>query len=329
VALKVFTSARAALESVRGTDLTPTRIIYGEDFTHEQTVATIRPTEYRGSYNPVYSASAGPETNTLSISGRMSYTDAIWYGNMFFVALASGTGGGADKTWTFTPAAATDNVKTATVQLGYVDTIATTPAVKLNYCIGQSLNLHWEKNDDGAVTFKADFLSAKAASQITAFTGSLSDRVTVPASSNGTTVYIDTVSAIGSTADTTVIAVDFNLDLGPVPLYTLDGTTAAAAVYRPNHRTWTAEITRQFTNDTYWDDYQDKTTQKVRVRTLGAGLGSSNYKIDLDLYGTITNRTIADVDGIVTEVLSLSQIYDTGAGADHSLVVVNEVASIT
>lgn len=329
MALKVFTSARAALESVRGTDLVPTRLIYGEEFTHEQVSATIRPTELRGSYNPVYSAAAGPETNTLGISGRMSYTDAIWYGNLFFMALASGTGGGADKTWTFLPAAASDTVKTATIQLGYADTIATAPGIKLNYCMGQSLNLHWEKNDDGAVTFDAQFMSAKAGTQITAFTGSLSDRTTVPCSSNDTLVYIDTSSAIGTTTDSYVIAVDWTLELGPVPLYTLDGTTAAAAVYRPDYRRWSAQITRQFVNDTLWDDFLDKTTQKVRIRTLGASLGGSNYKLQLDLYGTYTAREWSEVDGIITEVLTLEQIYDATATADHTLVVVNEVASIT
>lgn len=329
MALKVFTSARAALESVRGTDLTPTRIIYGEEFAWDQTVATIRPSELRNSYNPVYSAAAGPETNTLRINGRMSYTDMIWYGNLFFKGVASGTGGGADKTWTFLPTAASDDVKTATVQLAEADTIATAPGVKLNYLMGSQLHLHWEKSDDGAVTFDAEFMSAKAASQITAFTGSLSDRTTVTASSNNTLVYIDQSSGIGSTQDTTVVAVDWTLNLNPVAFYTLDNTTAAAAVYRPQHRTWTAEITRQYTNNTYWSDYADKTTQKVRVRTQGASLGGSNYKIDLDFYGTITNRTKADVDGIVTEVLTLDQIYDATATADHVLVVVNEVASIT
>lgn len=328
MALKVFTSARAALESTRGTDLTPTRLIYAENFVHGQEVATIRPTELRNSYNPVYSASAGPERNTLQMTGRMSYDDMIWFGNLFFKAVSSGTGGGADKTWTFLPTATSDDVKTATVQLGYTDTLATAPGVKLNYVFGQTLNLHWEKNDDGALTFDANFLSAKAATQITAFTGSLSDRTVTLASCNNTSVYIDTAT-IGTTADSTVIAVDWTLNLAPVPLYTLDGTTAAKDVLRPNHRTWTAQITRQYTNDTYWDDFIDKTTQKVRIRTLGPVLGSSNYKIDLDLYGTFTGREWAEVDGIVTEVLTLEQIYDATATADHQLVVVNASASIT
>lgn len=327
--LSVFTSARAALEAARGTDLTPTRIIYGEEFTHSQSVATIRPTEHRASYNPVYSAAAGPESNTLRIAGRMTYDDLIWYGNLFVKAVSSGTGAGADKTWTFLPTANADDVKTATVQLGDAVSIgATTPGVKLNYVFGQTLNLHWEKNDDGAMTFAADFLAAKAATQITAFTGALADRTTIPVSCNNTVVYIDS-STIGSTADNNVIAVDWTLDLAPVPLYTLDGTTAARDVYRPDFRRWTATITRQFANDTEWDKYVDKTVRKVRVRTTGAALGGSNYKVDLDLYGAYTNREWSEVDGIITEVLTLEQVYDTSATADFQLVVVNATASIT
>lgn len=327
--LQVFTSGRAALEVTRGTDLTPTRLIYAETFTHGQTVETIHPTEHRGSYNPVYSATAGPERNTFGMEGRLSYDDAIWYGNLYFKALASGTGAGADKTWTFLPTAAADDVKTATVQLGDAASIgATTPGVKLNYVFGNTLNLHFEKNDDGAATFKADFLAAKASTQITAFTGALSDRTTIPVSCNNTTLYLDTAT-VGTTADPAVISVDFNLNLGPVPLYTLDGTVAANGIFRPDYRRWTATIVRQFVNDTEWDAYVAKTVRKVRCRTVGAVLGGSNYKIDLDLYGVYTNREWSDVNGIITETLTLEQVYDTTSTSDHSLVVVNATAAIT
>jgi hypothetical protein len=125
------------------------------------------------------------------------------------------------------------------------------------------------------------------------------------------------------------VSLDWNLDLGPVRFYTLDGTVAPKAVYRPNFRKWTATIVRQFTNDTYWDDYEDKTVQKIRCRTTGPALGGSNYKIDLDLYGVITSRTNSDVDGIITETMELSQIFDTTASLDHKLVVVNATAAIT
>lgn len=328
MSLLVFQSARAALEAVRGTDLTPTRIIYGETFTLDNDVATIRPEEQRNSYEGFFSAVPGPERNAITITGRASYDDLIWHANHFFKGVASGTGAGADKTWTFTPANAADDVKTSTIQLGYSDTIATTPGVKLNYCMGDTFNLHFEKNDDGAATFSSRFLSAKALAQITAFTGSLSDRTVTPVSCNNTVVYIDTAT-IGTTLDSAVTAVDFNLQLQPVPFYALDGTTAAQAVYRPKHRLWSATITRQFNAATEFTAYQAKTVRKVRVRTTGPVLGSTAYKVDLDLYGVWTARSYTDVDGIVTEQLTLEQLFDTTTSTSCSLVVVNSTAAIT
>lgn len=328
MSLMVFQSARGALEATRGVDLTPTRLIYGETITLENDVATIRPEEQRNSYEGFYSAAAGPERNALIIAGRASYDDLIWHANHFFKGVASGVGAGADKTWTFVPSNSTDDVKTSTIQLGWADTIATTPAVKLNYCMGDTFNLHFEKNDDGAATFSSRFLSAKALTQITAFTGALSDRTTVPVSCNNTVAYIDTAT-IGTTQDLNVVSADFNLNLQPVPFYTLDGTTAARDVYRPKHRLWSATIVRQYATATEFTAYQAKTIRKIRVRTTGPVLGGSNYKVDLDLYGVWTGRRYADIDGITTEELTFEPVFDTTTSSSCSLVVVNASAAIT
>lgn len=328
MALEVFQSGRAALESTRGTDLTPTRIIYFESATEEQTVATIRPMEHRGQYSPVYSAAAGPESNVLGFQGRMSYDDAIWWLNLFAKGVASGTGAGADKTWTFLPSQTTDDVKTATIQLAYSDTIATAPGYKYNGCFGQSFGLHFEKNDDGAILFNAALLVQKPATSLTAFTGSLTDRTTIPISANTTQVYIDS-STIGSTADPKVISVDWTVNLAPTPLYTLDGTTAPQAMYRPTYRTWTATIVRQYNAGAERGYYADKTIRKVRVKSVGGALGGSNYSFQMDLYGVWTARRTASVDGIITEELQLDPVYDVTSTSDHNFVVVNATASIT
>jgi len=327
MALRIFTSGRAALESTRGSALTPTRIVYFEEASHEQDVQTIRPTEL-GGYEAHKTAAAGVETNTLELSGRMSYTDLIWYGNTFVAPLASGTGASADKTWLFTPSITTDNIKTATFELGYSDTIATAPGVRLPYCLGNTLNLHYEKNDDGAVTFSASFFIGAAATDITAFTGSLSDRTVVPMSSNNTIVYVD-ATTIGTTADTNFVSADFTLDLGPVAFLALDGTTAANAIYRPNPRTWQCTLVRRYADANERTIYKSKAERKVRIRTTGAALGGSNFRTTLDLYGVYTGRTQNNIDGIITEELTLENIYDSSAAKSFSLEVVNDIASIT
>ena len=329
VPLLAFTSARAALEVTRGTNLTPTRIIYAEDFALEHTVATIRPMERRASYEGAFQAAAGPETSRVTMTGRVSYDDLIWHANMFYVAVASGTGGGADKLWTFNPTNTADDVKTHTLQLGDAAAIgAASPGVQLNYGMGETFNIHYEKNDDGAATFSASYLYAKALTQITAFTGALSDRTTVPASCNNTAVTID-ATTIGTTADAAVTTVDFTLNLGPVPFYGLDGTIAAQAVYRPDWRTWTANITRQYNSATAFSAYVAKTIQKVRVTTTGATLGASNYKIVQDMYGVYTGRTYTDVNGIVTETLTLEPVFNTSTSTSTSLLVTNATSAIT
>lgn len=331
VPMGVFTSARAALEVTRGTSLTPTRIIYAEAFTPTNEVATIRPEEQRASYEGFFSAAAGPERSTVEMAGRMSYDDMIWHANLFWKAVASGTGAGTDKTWTFVPTNTSDDVKTTTIQLGDSAAIATSPGIQLSYCMGDEFNIHYEKNDDGAATFTSRLMSAKALTQITAFTGALSDRVTVPVSCNNTVVKIDTTT-IGTTTDTAVTAVDFTLNLSPVPFYTLDGTTAAQAVYRPAHRTWTAQITRQYSNATEFSAYQAKTVRKIRVVTTSSTIIAGSavpYSMQQDMYGVWTGRTYADVDGIVTEVLTLEPVFDTGTSSSTSLIVTNATASIT
>jgi hypothetical protein len=327
MALRIFTSARAALETTRGTPVTPTRILYFEELTHEQDVQTIRPTEL-GGYEAHKTATEGVETNTLTLAGRMSYTDLIWYGNTFIAPLASGTGAGADKTWSFVPSLTSDNIKTATIQAGYSDTIATAPGVSLPYCLGNTLNLHWEKSGDGAVTFNANFFIGASATDITAFTGSLSDRTVVPMSSTDTITYVD-ATTIGTTPDTNFVSADWTLNLGPVAFYALDGTNSANAIYRPNPRTWTCTLRRRYVSGSEKTIYKSKAERKIRIRTTGDALGSSNYRSTLDLYGVYTGRAETDVDGIITEDLTLENIYDTTATRSFSLEVVNEIPSIT
>jgi len=327
--LTVFTSARAALEVTRGTAIVPTRLIYAETFNPTYTVATIRPEEARASYEGFFQAAAGPELTTVEMAGRASYDDLIWHANQFYVALAAGVLTLGAQVWAFPPANTTDNVKTHNLQLGDSAAIsAATPGIALSYGMGDTLNLHYEKNADGALTFNAKYLYAKPLTQITAFTGALSDRVTVPVSCNNTVVKID-ATTIGTTTDSAVTAVDFTLSLNPQPFYALDGTVAAQAVYRPAHRTWTAQITRQYNAVSEFSAFQAKTIRKVRVLTTGPVLGTSTYLVQQDMYGVYTARDWAEVNGIVTEVLTLEPVFDVTSATSTSITINNNTASIS
>ena len=329
MALETLLSARAVLEAQIGTPLTPTRLIYFDDGSHDQKITTITPTEKRASYFPTFRAYPGIERDGLSFAGDWTFDQAIFWLNLHTKAVASGVGGTADKTWAFVPSASTDDLKSATFQFGYSDGIgATKPAWSLPGCLGDELKLTWRKGD--TVKFASKLMSAYGASQISAFTGSLSDVVTTSALGTATQVWIDTTT-IGSTLDPNIMDVDFTINNGYSYLDTLNNTATAAQILRGKPRTFKLDFTRYYANDTELDLNVTKTPRKIRVRTVGPVLGGSFYSITLDAYGVYDGDSYEKsvVDGMGVEKYSLIPIWDTGATTDYSITIVNATAAIT
>lgn len=332
MAQRVFKHMRAGLEATPGQNIAPTRGIPFTEGTHNSEVPTIHPEEFRNSYEVHYSADAGPETHSLDISGPVGYNYLVWWANVHMKAVGSGTGGAADKTWTFTPTLSSDDIKTATIQFGYSDGIAAAkPAYELGWCKGTELTLAWDKSPSSTgVTFSSHLMSPEAAAEISAFsgTGTYTTEAGGLVKANNTQVYIDT-STIGTTADNYILSAEWTLTNDHVLLYTLNNSTSAQELLRPNPMLWTATLRRRYINDTEYNAFVAKTTRKIRIRSLGIALGASNYKVDLDLYGVWDTYRRSEVDSVGIEELGMVQKYDTGASTSVSLVVVNDQASIT
>lgn len=329
MALATLLSARGALESVRGTGLTPTRIVYFEDGSHSQDVATIRPSEKRASYIEAFRSYPGIERDGLQFSGALTFEQAVWWANLHVKAVASGVAGGADYTWTFAPTLTSDDLKSATFQFGYADSIgATLPAWELNGCLGDELTIDWPKDD--TVKFSSKLMSPKGASQVSAFTGALSDVVTIDALGTGTAVYIDTTT-IGSTADPNILDASWTLTNGYTYLDTLNATNTATSILRPGPRSWRLNVTRYYANDTELDLYLTKALRKVRIKTEGPIIPTTAVKntITLDLYGVWESYEKTEVDGLGVEKMTLAPLYNSTATNDMSLIIINALAAIT
>lgn len=325
----IFTSLRAALETTRGTALNPTRILEQTDFSHTPSVATIRPEERRGSYFGFYRASAGREQHSLTFSGNLTYNQAAWLGNLYIKGVTSGTGAGADKTYAFTPSSATDDLKSATLEWGYDTALsATQPGFRLPYAVGDQLQITFDKASADGVTFSADMHSPKAVTQISAFGGTPTAIASTAVSPVQVQVAIDTAT-IGTTVDNYVTVADWTLTNNWTDLDTLNATTAAQDTFRVSARAWQLAVTRYKINDTELDAYNAKTIRKVRITATGPTLGSSTYKITLDLYGVWTGYTNASVDGLAMETLTLEPVYDSTATTDFSMTVVTAETTIT
>lgn len=331
MALQVFESARAKIEASRGAGGTPVRILSFTDLSYPQTVNTIRPEEFRSNYSGFFQAAPGTEQNALQMSGNLDFSTAAWLGQVYVkggvsATLATSVSGTA-YTYSFVPSGTADDLSTLSVEAGYGDDAAATAAVRLAYVGGNELTLRFNKADS-TITYDAGLLSASTATKIATFTGTPTSPTTTLLSTSTTQVYIDT-GTIGTTADPQIMSAEWSLSNGWQPLYTLNNTTAAQAVYRPNHRTWTLRLTRYFKSGAQWDAYTAKTTQKIRVLTTGAALGTATYRMALDCYGVLTGREVADSDGLGVETLTYEPIYDTTLGADFSWSVTSADVSIT
>lgn len=327
--VEVLISARAALEATRNTPVAPTRKLYFETGMHAQEVATIRPKEQRRSYFESYRAYPGLERDSLDFAGDVTYDDLPWWGNTHIKALAAGTAGGAGDTaaitWLFTPSAAVDDLKSATVEFDLDGpTLWSIPG-----CLGNELSLGFKKGEE--VKFTSKMMTAKGATQIAAFTGTGPDRVVESALGTTAKVFTDG-SAIGTTEDD-VESATFKLMNRFVHRDALDGTAVAKELKRPQARGWELEVSRYFATDAELDAYIAKTERKVRIQTEGSVIAgtASNIKrrLRLDCYGIWDKHVWAKVDGMIYARMTLVPLYDATAATDFSLEVVNAVASIT
>jgi hypothetical protein len=326
---EVFSSVRAALEATRGTGVNPTRYLEFTDFTPTHDTMLIRPRESRASLFGHYRAAAGRTTGGVSFSGNLSYNQLAWLGETFIKAVGTGVGAGADKTYAYTPASATDDVKSATIEYGFDTSLsAGTPGFRQVYCLGRELNITWDKGSQDGVTFSADFTSPSGASQITSFGGTPTQIASTAMSPNNTAITID-AATIGTTADLYAPSLSWTLTNGFTDLNTLNNTSGAQATFRTGEWAWTAELTRYYVNDNEQDRFVDKAVRKIRVVNTGPALGGSTYRAQLDLYGVIENATWDRSDGLVMETLTYVPVYDSTAATHFALTVVTAEASIT
>ncbi len=68
---------------------------------------------------------------------------------------------------------------------------------------------------------------------------------------------------------------------------------------------------------------------KVRIKTTGPTLGSSNYLLQLDCYGYWDISKTADASGIIVADLEMVPLYDATGTTDFSLGLVNSLATMT
>lgn len=331
MAVEVLSSARTALETTRGTTVaTATRIFYFGKATHTQDVATIEPLDSRGGYQRLYRAYPGIEVNTFEFEGDLNYEDATMLGQLAIGSVNAGTiTAGTAYSWSHTPVGTADTQRSATLEFAYADLLATV-GWRVPGLVVDELTVTWEK--DSPVTWKAKMLTAGTATQITAFTGSLTDRSLVTAIGPSWTSYIDSAT-VGSTADTRVAKAEFTVKNNLRVRYGADGNRSGVELVKTGLRESQLKISRYFNDATEYNAYLAKSTRLLRQQTVGAliGSGTALYTTRLDFAGVPADHKTANDGGLIYAEITYDGIYSTAIGgtADFSLYVANGIASIT
>jgi len=316
-----------ALESTAGSAASATRVLYINEATPSQEVTSIATTTLRGDFFESYEINPGVERNGLNVSGPVLYSQIPFWleGSVRSGVTPSGTV--APYTWTYSPNSGTANApKTFTAEWAWQDGGTTIPTYKLAGCATDELSISYVK--DEAVTFTATTIAAGTLTLGTAFSASPGDTTQVSVLGVGAAVYID-ATTIGATADTSVQEATFTLTRGLVRREVLDGTTASVDTVAPVARQARLEIVRYFTNRNELDKFLLKSERKIRILSTGPTLGASNYAFQLDFYGVADTHEIAEVDGVIVANITYRGIVDSSAATDFSIVVKNNLATIS
>ena len=316
-----------ALESTAGSAATATRVLYANEATPSQEVTSIANTTLRGNYFETYEINPGIERNGLNVAGPVLYNQIPFWLETAVKGGVSASGTAAPYTWAYTPNSGTANApKTFTAEWGWADGGTVVPTYRLAGCATDELSVSYVK--DEAVTFTATTIAAGTVALGTAYSASPSDTTQVSVLGVDAAVFID-ATTIGSTADTSVQEATFTLTRGLVRREVLDGTSAAVDTVAPVARQARLEIVRYFTNRNELDQFLLKSERKIRILSTGPTLGAGTYEFQLDFYGVADTHEIAEVDGVIVANITYRGIVDSSAATDFSIVVKNNLATIS
>lgn len=326
--LSALAIAQVGLESTRGTAVAATSILdmdpFGASMSRNPNLIRIRKA---GSLATAHRTELGRDEIGVDVNGQLTYQWLPWWFNLALGALATGTGAGANKTWTFDSSIVSDSadtLKSATFELGGKDTWPS--EYQIAGCVLQKLSISIKP--DAPWMYSASLLGKAITAQSKTNSLSVVDGLK---SILGTTTkaYFDTSSAFGTTQRTgTVLSADIDIELGVERRYTLDGARTAYRIGVTGPRKISAKIVTEYAAQGDFTSTHAATAQRVQLVATGATLGTGNYAATISLPGVYTAHTLGEDNGVITQELTLEGQYDSTPGADITAVVVNDSASL-
>lgn len=274
-----------------------------------------------GSFATGHRNYVGQEGVTIEYSAPATYNRLTDVGNQFINTVATGTGTGATRTWTFTPSDTADLLKRFSYELGGTNFPS---AYTVSGVVGQSLDISIKPNEPW-------MLKETLVGMVTT-AGSITGALSLPSSLPGddvlwtqTLAYFD-ATTFGSTVQAgRVVSADVSLVNGVEPRHTLEGLTTPYRVALAKERSISATIVVEYDSQTQYTAWAAGTVQKVRLKATG----TASRAATLDINGFWESLELGNDNGVITTQLKLTGEYDpTGLVADYQLVVVNGVTTL-
>lgn len=345
-------SLRGALGATEGASTTPTRILYiGEpgniDLSGIQQFATIEDRPAWAKRDPVRNIYAGIEDNVVRFNNVPASTEDLGFWLSTIPGVASGsTGLGANTptttdtsayTRSFVPSQTSTAVGSAGgydlhLQVGYNDLVSTVgwsiPGLRCT-----DLSVTFRKRSQGTehgITWSGTWQTPKTCTQITAFTGSLSDRAqTIPTGMTNKAFVESAYNASISTADANIMEATLHVQQDPSFHDGMDDTALHTSMHFPGQ--WLSEmtITRKFSDTTELAAYIAKTTRHIRILNEGALIGAATAlaTIQADFVGKPVDHTHTEVDGMLYATIRYIGVYDSTLLSSWAFKTINTVST--
>ena len=281
--------------------------------------------EQRGSFIKLYRAPIITKHHVeVGIELTPTFEEFCWWAGLALKGLTSpsSTEYTSVKRWIYSPTAASDDLKTASIEV-----VTDTQNYTIPFCVVNRLQFGWEAG--GPATMQVDLLGQRltSASKTAALTAITSEEIN-PAN---TLAYID-ASTIGSTAVTNVVAYSFTVDNGFMPLFSANGTNYPSNFYRGERRSMRTEMTVDFTATTEQAALTAGTIRKIRTKISGTEIAASspstNRSLTVDWYGYHEEAPFSTSDGKTQQRFTSESFYDATATYDWSVTVDNAVTTV-
>lgn len=324
-----FTYVNYGKETVRGTPVAPTRQFYGEGtgVLSDEPGIDFHEAENRGVRTNVARATQTADDVNLkvgSVSG-VGYDDLVWPLTQLKGGM-TGVGGGADKTWTATPAMTGNNSPEAfSVDVG--DDVQN---FRIQYAMMRSFKLSAALGD--VTKLEMDLFGQKAVKTAKA-TPAANTAIKIPGDL-WTVKFATTAAGLAGAAVQTNFLIDWELEVktGLVWRHYMDGTlTGAQHVETSIDATISATVeSTALAVSEFYDKWKAQTLDFIRLKATGPTLGASNYsaQIDLPILFTKVEPIAGEDEGINLYKMSARLAYDPTSGASIAPVLVCSLAAI-